>query len=122
MRYLALLIAAASSIGCTQRPDPSYAFEMDRRRAAADSVKLPETTPFDDDLDMRGVYLNYYWFGYQDGVCGGCNFIPTDHPWYEIQWHGYIDGALAGFDAYNSTLTQSVSPNQPQQLTDDARE
>jgi len=60
-------------------------------------VKLPTTTPFDNDPAMRAVYQDYDWLGYAQALRGiGTSFCSSDHPWYLVQFRGFSDGQRDG--------------------------
>jgi hypothetical protein len=58
---------------------------------------MPTTTPYDDDVERRAVYREWYWFGYKQGLAGvGSTYCGTDHPMVDVQVKGYYAGQRDG--------------------------
>ena len=78
MRQIVPVILAGVALaltGCASNrsaPD-GFSFEEYHRRLAATAsveVPLPETTPYDADVEARRAYLDYYRDGYRSGLTG----------------------------------------------------
>ena len=92
---VALILSATSFISCAPKSPPSETHLSDYDPA---EVRLPSTTPFDNDVAMRAIYQNYYWLGYAEALRGiGSSYCGNDHPWYVVQFRGFSDGQRDGF-------------------------
>jgi hypothetical protein len=101
------MLCAVCLVSCSPKSAPS---ELQGSHYDPADVKLPSTTPFDDDAAMRAVYQNYYWFGYAEALSGiGSTFCGNGHPWYAVQMRGFYDGQVDGF-AHKHPSASSTRP------------
>ena len=102
------IVCAICIISCAPESPPSSETRVSDYDPA--KVKLPTTTPFDNDAAMRVVYQNYYWLGYAEALRGvGSSFCDNGHPWYTVQMRGFYDGQLDGF-RHKHPSTPSTRP------------
>ena len=100
---LLALLCIAFPFGCA-----THSFHPPSPSADPANVRMPVQTPYDNDPAMRAVYLNYYWFGYHDGMRGVTgSFCGNNHPWYDVQRDGISDGYRDGIAAFS----ESKRPN-----------
>lgn len=104
-----LLVVGISLIsGCvsSQTASQSAAFDMERERRLAEvasvQVSLPQTTPYDADVEARQAYLDYYRDGYRNGLAG---FMSTcclmECPNRSARVAGWYAGQSAGWSVWS---------------------
>jgi len=98
MRSLLILAAAVALSGCaTHESDITLTYQQRLALHKDAPVPLPGTTPFDDDLAARAMYLDWYRDGHRSGLTGiwmTCCFPPGPYP--QAQQRGWYDGQLEG--------------------------
>ena len=107
IKIFILEIVARAMAGCSAcRTIPSRDDRAQRAELAARAVPLPTVTPFERDTARRTVYLEWYWFGYKEGILGGgSSFCGNGHPYYDAQFKGHRDGNRDGINAYFKAMT-----------------